>query len=285
MKNRTIRPAAVLGVLLCAFLPAKSQLGDIPQWRIEVQGPNLRPHSLSAQLYDTQNHKVAAADLTSDDAFLFRNVATGQYWVVVNDTGGTELYKGLLSASPIEAVVAIHLPEDDRRRPPSGPVSVTELRHPPSAKAIRAATAAQHSAESGDYRKAAQQLENAIRMSPDYAVAHSNLGAQYARMGRYDDAITEARQSIALGQPNPVDLCNMAYAQLFLRRFDDAGQSVRQCLALAPSSPHAHYLLGNLLARESRTLPEALAHLEFAARSLPQANREVDAVRRALANR
>lgn len=283
MKNRAIRPAAVLGAMLCAFLPAKSQPSELSNWRIEVEGPSHpEAQALSADLYDMHQQKIASADLSADGAFVFRGVALGQYWLTVTDAGGTPVFKDLLTASSADPVNTIRLPEKERQSPPSGPVSLTELQHPPAPKAVHLVIAAERYTHSGDYAKAAEQLEAAIRISPDYPAAHSNLAAQYARLGRYKEAAAQSRRAMELGTPNSVDLCNLAYAQALLHRFDDAIDSARRCLALAPASPQAHYLVGNLLARDRRTLPEALQHLELAAKALPKAQPQLEAVRREL---
>ena len=286
MRNGLIRPAVVLSAMLCAFLPAKSQNDTLPIWKIEVQGAN-RPNAgaWSADLYDMHHQRVGTADLNTDSAFIFRDVARGQYRLVVSDPDGAEIYDDILTADSLGPANIIQLPERKRERPPSEGVSVAELQHPPAPKAIRALAAARRFAQSRNYPKAVEELQTAVRISPGYAAAHSMLGAEYARLGRFEEAISESQRAMALGKPNPVDLCNLSYSQALLHRYDEATSSARQCLALAPESPQGHYLLGDLLLRDRQTVPEGLDHLEIAARSLPRARAQLAAARAQLAAR
>jgi len=168
------------------------------------------------------------------------------------------------------------------RQAPGGAVSVNELRHPPSAKAIRTLQAAQKAAGRGDYAKSASLIEAAVRLSPDYPAAHSNLAVQYARLRRFEEAESESRRAITLGSPNPVDLCNLAFIEEQLGRIPDAQVSARQCLSLAPAMPRAHYLLGLALAADRRTLRDALPHLEIAAEAMPAIEGQLQAIRQAV---
>lgn len=281
MRVRSILPAALLCAASCASLPAQSPTGALSNWRIDVENKSpLQGEALSAELLDMHRQKVASADLVGD-AFVFSNVAGGQYTLVVTDGRGTPLYQQLVTAMP-DVTPTLRLPDDDRERAPSGPVSVHELQHPPSPKALRAIAAARKFAQAGNYQKAVEQLQTAIRISPDYPPAHTNLAAQFVHLGRYEEAAAESQRALDLGSPNPLDLCNLAYAQIELRRFPEATASARRCLELAPDSPSGHYLLGTVLSFDRRTLPEAIAHLEMAVRSFPAAQAQLDKTRRAL---
>ena len=61
-------------------------------------------------------------------------------------------------------------------------------RAPPAPKAVEAAIAAQHFSQEGRSAEAAGALEKAVPISPDFAVAHSNLAVQYLRMRRFKEA-------------------------------------------------------------------------------------------------
>lgn len=50
----------------------------------------------------------------------------------------------------------------------------------------------------GDYRKAAQQYEKAVRIDSQYAEAHSNLGFCYRKQGLFDKAVKTYQKAIAL---------------------------------------------------------------------------------------
>jgi tetratricopeptide (TPR) repeat protein len=52
--------------------------------------------------------------------------------------------------------------------------------------------------EAGDLSGAIERFETAIRLDPDYADAHHNLGIAYKRAGRRGDAVRELRRATGL---------------------------------------------------------------------------------------
>jgi tetratricopeptide (TPR) repeat protein len=164
--------------------------------------------------------------------------------------------------------------------PAAGSVSAQELLHPPTKKAIQACAAAQKFAEAGAHDKAAQQLEKAIQLSPEYTAAWINLGAQHIYLRQYEKALQELTHASELSKPTALVLSNMAFAQFALQRFGEGIRAAREALRIEPSSAQAHYLLGAALVRDERTRVEGLQHLEVAARTLPSAQAELDRARR-----
>jgi len=51
------------------------------------------------------------------------------------------------------------------------------------------------------------EYQTAIRLKPDYAEAHNNLGIIYAKQGRLDEAILEFRVALSL-KPDFIDALN-----------------------------------------------------------------------------
>ncbi len=152
---------------------------------------------------------------------------------------------------------------------------VVQLDSLASSGALKAVVTAQKLSESGEYEKAARKLEEALRISPDYADAWTNLTVQHVRLRRFDEAIVDANRAIQFAGPNSVDLCNLALAQWAVHRFPEALESALRGAELDPSSAKAQYLAGALLAG-ARRWNEALPHLQYAARSLPAARLVLD---------
>jgi len=283
VKNSVIPLAAVLGMVISAAPSAWPQTPQISVWKIDVRSESGESLShYSAEIYG-QLHQRMAADLGLDNTFEFRQVPCGQYLVVVHDASGIAVHQEFVSASASEQPVTIQLPRKEASRPPSGPVSATELRHPPARKAVRAAQLARGFLQAGEFAKAAQQFRKAIDISPEYALAYSGLAASYLRTGNYREAASEASRAMELSQPNPADLGNLALAQFQLGRIAEATVTVRRWLAMTPENAKAHWMLGLLLARDRRTLAEAAPHLERAAEEVPEARPHWEAVRNALA--
>ena len=284
MKNSIIPLAAVLGMVVVTTPAAQPQTSEISVWKIGVQsGSGESLSHYSAEIYDRLDQKTASADVGFDNTFEFRQVPCGQYLLVVLDSRGEAVDREFVSASNSDQPVTIQLPKKESAKPPAGPVSVVELRHPPVRKAVQAVLAARKFARAGEFEKAAQQFRRAIDISPEYALAYSGLAASYLRTGNYREAASEASRAMELSQPNPADLCNLTQAQLHLGQIAEATATARRWLAMAPENPKAHWVLGLLLARDRRTLAEAAPHLERAAQEVPEARPHWEAVRNALA--
>jgi len=276
--------AAVLSAVVWLPPSGRSQEREFAVWRIEIRGGEAaKTGEYSIDLEDLAHHTVAAGDLLSDNCFEFRNITYGDYWVTVSDAQRNIVYRGLVTARAGTWQETIDLGQRrERQRAPGGPVSISDLRHPPSRKAVEAFMAAQKFAQNGQPAAAAEQLEKAIRLSPDYVEAHTNLAAQYVRLGHPEEAIAESRRAIELSKPNAADLGNMAYAQYLLNRRQEAIQSAQAGLEIEPGSPKLHYILGMLLATDPKTLAQSIPHLELAARTIVSARVNLEVARQAL---
>jgi len=287
MKERYLR-LLVLPAVLYATLPAKPLNGDEEgfDYRGEIQSESeLVPEHYAVELYDMQHHEfIDHAETGADGRFHFRSVHAGDYLVRVTDARGNMVHEEFAAVSAQSGPLVIRLPRRTVARPPSGPVSVTQLRHPPSGKAIAAVLAADKLSAAGQYEKAAAELEKAIRISPEFAEAYTNLAAQHIRMQRYEEALDEISRAMALSQPDAVNLTNRAYAEIMLGRLDAARRDVEAALQLAPDSANAHWVLGVVLAGNPRTAGEGLVHMEQAAKTIPAARAYLDRIQQAAAH-
>jgi tetratricopeptide (TPR) repeat protein len=264
-----------------------AQESSLSSWRIEVRGADSLPGSATdytATLESFQQHiSVATASLRPDDAFEFRGIDYGDYWLTITDRRNATIYHGLVTAHSGGSQTVIDLPaQQEQPRSPGGPVSIAELRHPPSRKAFAAMISSEQLAQNGQFAEAAVKLEKAVQLAPDWPQAHTNLAAEYIRLGRFEDAIIQARHAIELDKPNGIDLGNIAYAEYKLNRRAAAIESARAGLAIDPASPKLHYMLGAFLAMDRRTLPESIPHLELAAKTMAGAQVTLQEARHAL---
>jgi tetratricopeptide (TPR) repeat protein len=142
--------------------------------------------------------------------------------------------------------------------------------------------AAQKFSETGETDKAVEELEKAIRISPEYADAYNNLAVQHLRMGRTEEACAELSRAIAIAGPSSQRLTNLAFAQRLLNRIPEAIDSARAAVRLDSGSPQANLVLGTILAEDPRTRGESIPHLELAAETLPSARAALEKVHRAM---
>lgn len=285
MRSNCPRSAAAVIAFVMSSIPAFAQ-NEVPVLAGEVKGaPDLPLHGYIVALEDLGGHaELVRTDVEPDGAFRFRRVPCGDYILRLESYFGDVLHQEFVTVAGRNEPLVIQLPKQVDARPPSGGVAAARLQHPPAKKAFQAFVAAQKLSESGRFADAAKKLERAIEISPDYADAYSDLGAQYIRLGRIEDGISAIRHAIRIGGPNVVDLSNLACAQYTLRRFDDGLVSARAALQADPTNANAHYVLGLLLARDRRTLREAISNLAMAAESNRSARVALQQAQEALAS-
>jgi Flp pilus assembly protein TadD len=157
------------------------------------------------------------------------------------------------------------------RRSAAGTVSVAQLRYKPKKNAQKSVTRGAKLSEAGDHRRAAEEFERAVTNDPEFANAYDRLGVEYAQLGRYKEADVTVRRSLAL---DPTAWTSHYDLGVILYQTGDlagAERSVRRALELSKANTQVHTLLGLLLWRQVQTRAEALEHLQYAARSSPQA--------------
>jgi tetratricopeptide (TPR) repeat protein len=116
---------------------------------------------------------------------------------------------------------------------------------------------------------AIREYQEAIRISPDYANAHSCLGiVYYYRQGRLDDAIREYQEVIRINPDNAdahFDLGNVYDKQ---DRLDDAIREYQEAIRINPDVAVAHSNLGIAYNKQGR-LDDAIREYQVALRLDP----------------
>jgi len=208
-------------------------------------------------------------------AFEFHNVPSGNYRLRVTNQYGAEVISELITVSqPVTVITVTVIPVTlpDQASPPAGDtVSVWQLRHKPSTKALRAEAKAQDLARGGAHQRAIAELEKAVALDPQFAAAHSNLGVQYALKGQNEKAVAEFRRAVELDPGSAMFHSNLACVLIWMRQFVQAEEHARLAVRLDSSSANAHYLLGVILARRPETRLSAVEQLKTAARQFPRA--------------
>ena len=284
MQRRTLRISGAFALLLCAMVPAWAQ-GELSALRVELKCENcgLRPDYTLELAEFRSRERVDTAELMVDGSFTIRHIPYGDYQMSILDSLGNTVHQELVTISGSTLPMTVSIAAPRKERPPAGGVSMAQLQHPPTRKAFQAMLSAQKFSETGNYARAAAELEKAVQISPYYTDAYVNLAVQHVRMGRYQEAEAEFRRALEIGGPNPLLLTDLASAQFAQKRLDDATQSARSALRLDAGYAQAHLMLGMALCNDTRTVQEGLEHLRKAAETLPIARIEIEKVEQALA--
>jgi tetratricopeptide (TPR) repeat protein len=114
----------------------------------------------------------------------------------------------------------------------------------------------------GNTSQAVEQLQETVRIRPNFAVAHIELGELLARQGQNEQAARELRTALAL-KPDSADThLRLGSVLGAMGRNDDALSEFSQGVQLAPDNADGHYDLGIAFAQGGKL--EAAVH-EFSA--------------------
>lgn len=119
--------------------------------------------------------------------------------------------------------------------------------------------------ETGRREQAIRAFSEALRLNPDYPVAHARLGQLYLEGDRLADAEQHLKRYMAL---EPKDwLGHIGLGRLALRRkqLDVGLQHLQRAVELGPNDFQAHYYLGKVYAARGETSP-AKEQFDLAAR-------------------
>jgi protein O-mannosyl-transferase len=120
----------------------------------------------------------------------------------------------------------------------------------------------------GRPREAIPQFQEALKINPDDANAHTNLGIALVHLGQLPEAIQEYREALQLNANLELTHYNLAIALAAAGQTQQAVDEYEQTLQLNPDNAFAHNNLGILLARTGRR-QEALEHFQRAVQIRP----------------
>nr|WP_279342540.1 tetratricopeptide repeat protein [Geotalea sp. SG265] len=115
---------------------------------------------------------------------------------------------------------------------------------------------------------AIDELRTAIRLRPDYLLAHVQLGKSLTDLGQYDEASTELLTAVQLNPESSIPHIFMGELHEKKGELDLAREAYAAAIAADPLHPEGHVRLGKLHAKEGDTAA-AIAELEKAYQRYP----------------
>jgi predicted O-linked N-acetylglucosamine transferase (SPINDLY family) len=180
------------------------------------------------------------------------------------------LYRLVLQANPNHPV-ALHLLGVLAGQLGRDEISITYISH---ALRIKPDYADAHSnlgfafMKQGNLDKAAASFQDALRVKPDFAEVHHNLGLVWRKQGKHGQALASFRQAVRF-RPNFYDAWSiMGDACWEMGDVTQSLASLRQALSLRPNVAALHNKVGILL-KEQGNLDEAIFHVREALRLQP----------------
>jgi tetratricopeptide (TPR) repeat protein len=99
--------------------------------------------------------------------------------------------------------------------------------------------------QAGDMLGAIAAYQASLNLEPDNPGAHSNLGAAYVRLGRYDEAIAQYRKAVDTDQKNVTFQFNLGLAYYKSAQVPQAAEVFGTVIALQKDHLNARLLLGD----------------------------------------
>ena len=190
--------------------------------------------------------ELTKTTLTDDDGtFRFNGLRSGSYTVVVD--GGKE-YENAREAVFFEGnnrntMVPIYLRPRIENLP--------ELASMPR-PAVDAYRKAREFAQKGDHKKAAEQLAVAVAAAPNFALALSDLGAEYLKLKEAAKAAEVLERAVKLSPDEFTPQLNYGIALLNLRKFEEAETQLSMAVKKNDAAATAHYYLGLALISQKK---------------------------------
>ena len=122
--------------------------------------------------------------------------------------------------------------------------------------------------EQGKLEEAVASLQQALRFKPDYAEAHNNLGVALRDQGKLEEAAASLQEAIRFKPDYAEAHNNLGLVLKDHGKLEEAVASLRKAIRLRPNSAEAHNNLGNAL-QEQGKFEEAAASLQHAVRLKP----------------
>jgi tetratricopeptide (TPR) repeat protein len=214
--------------------------------------------SVKVNLEGISSFGASATTATDQDGtFRFRGLSPGSYTVVVDAGSQYEKARESVTLDPeargrtVQVAIQLHLKVDSSNPAFAGvPQKALSLYQ----KATAAAT-------KGDNKAAVQFLSDAVAAYPNFTIALSELGFLYMKLNQMDKAGETYEALLKLKPQDASAHLNLGIVFFNKKKFEDAETHLRKALELNSTGPTGHYYLGLTLISLKR-YDEALKEFE-----------------------
>ena len=119
-----------------------------------------------------------------------------------------------------------------------------------------------------NWEEAEQDIQRALDINPNLAMAHYHLSWYRVLFGRMQEAIEEHKRAQELDPFNPLHFAWLGEIYRMEKRYEEAAAEARKSIEMAPTFPPGHYVLG-LIYKDLGRYGEAIAAIRQAAVASP----------------
>jgi len=214
---------------------------------------------------------ISKTSITGAGQFFFARVPTSLYLVRVTSRSGDVIGEQFVNPVAGLSRVQVRLPDKNQRRPESALVSMAELAHKVSGKALKEARAADKALKKKDFPSLVSHLERVVEFDPEFIPARRNLSLAYLKTLQFEKALDSFQKLAALDPHAPMPYSGLSVTYYDLNRFADSEAAARRALEIDNFYELGHFLLGTTLAAQNKDHQQALRHLAQAIKRFPAA--------------
>jgi tetratricopeptide (TPR) repeat protein len=293
IRRRLIVSLALL-VLLTGSAAAQDRSGNL---KVRITFTDGHPCNLRVQvrlMLSAGSTPVAENYADENGNIDFDDVAVGNYHLIVSGDGIVETDSGLFEVdnrkgTQFQTVMVKRTDEVAQKKADGATVSVTDMNIPKSAHKLFAK--ASDSIAAQDWKKAIDQLNQAIAIYPQYVQAYTNLGVVYHRTGDRENERIALQKAISFNDHYAPAWVNMGWMAIAQQDYPSAETALDKAASLDPTNSQALLMLANVElmnlhydqaianCRKVHSMgqdPHALVHF-IAARALEHESRLTDA--------
>jgi Tfp pilus assembly protein PilF len=226
-----------------------------------VYDPNRRPvPSLWVELLNEFNMSYARIQTGASGRFTFTGLKAGHYVIKVN-TVGTPFEEQTEAVDIVNifqnSTETVYQDVNLHYRKGMGLTGIKQMTETLFAQEVP--EEAKHLYKNGvkdlgnnELQKGRDELEQAIKIFPDYYDALNALGCNYVEMQEYQKSFPYLIRSIDINQRSFTSYYSLAYAAYKIERMPEASEAARASVILQPNSINAQLLYGTILRRTGK---------------------------------
>jgi tetratricopeptide (TPR) repeat protein len=260
MKISRLFQVLLLGVIVCQIIPAAASpflrtVSIVPINRIEGIVWDPYRHPVADVYVELQNENYSSISRMRTDStgrFSFTGVSGGHYniKVLTSGTNYQEYTEGfdivnVVRGSSDSVYLDIYL-KFDKRKFKSGAATITEAVFVQEVPEEARKLYKKGLKDINDGEKGFAEIEQALKIFPDYYDALNTMGCEYVARKEYQKAVPYLIRSIDINRRSFSSFYALAYAAYELNQRQEALQAVRAATILQPNSVNAHLLYGTL---------------------------------------
>jgi tetratricopeptide (TPR) repeat protein len=113
----------------------------------------------------------------------------------------------------------------------------------------------------GNFEKAVEYFEKAVKEDPEFAFAWDNLGVNYRKLNNFDKAIECYNKSLEIDPNGMMPLQNIAIAYQYKKEYDKAIEAFQKLAGIDKNNPEVYYGIGNIYTRYLQNYEEGLNYM------------------------